>query len=133
MDVLRVVSPTLAVSVLGFLLLSGCTSTNEMYQWGSYPRQLYDHLSASSDAQEQIAAMEETLQVNKQSKPMPPGFHAHLGLLYGNLGQVDDMREQFLLEKQLYPEAGGFIDFLLQTERSSSGLSNAAEDEGEES
>jgi len=45
---------------------------------------------------------------------LPPGFHAHLGYLYGEMGRNDLMQQQFVLEKELYPESATYIDFLIQ-------------------
>lgn len=74
--------------------------------------------------------MEKIVQVNKQNKPMPPGFHAHLGLLYGEAGRFDEMRNQFLIEKELFPESAEFIDFLLASEASGEETSGRSSQEG---
>lgn len=109
------------------ILICGCASTPQMYQWGDYQRQVYHRFAANSESQEQIEAMERTLKINKENKPMPPGFHAHLGLLYGETGRFDEMREQFTTEKELFPESAGFMDFLLSSEKTSLELSQEVE------
>lgn len=95
------------------LFFSGCATTTQLYNWGSYQDQVYARFAANTNPDQQIDEMEKTLQTNKNNKPAPPGFHAHLGLLYGEAGRVNEMREQFFIEKQLYPEATQFMDFLL--------------------
>lgn len=95
------------------LLFSGCATTTQLYNWGNYQDQVYARFAGNTNPEQQINEMEKTLQTNKGSRPAPPGFHAHLGLLYGEAGRIDEMREQFLIEKQLYPEATTFMDFLL--------------------
>ena len=94
-------------------LIGGCTTTPQLYHWGSYENQIYANLTATSSPETQIDAMEKILQTHSTNKPLPPGFHAHLGLLYGQVGKIDQMREQFLIEKQLFPESTAFMDFLL--------------------
>lgn len=44
----------------------------------------------------------------------PPGFHAHLGLLYSGIGKDDQMVQQWQTEKALFPEAAAYMDFLLK-------------------
>lgn len=95
------------------LVISGCATTPEMYNWGDYESQVYARFSTNANPEQQIEAMEKTLQTNKNNKPAPPGFHAHLGLLYGEAGRINDMREQFAIEKKLFPESTAFMDFLL--------------------
>jgi len=94
-------------------VLSGCTTTPQLYNWGGYESQVYARFSANSNPEQQIDVLEKTLQTNKGNRPVPPGFHAHLGLLYGEAGRINEMREQFGLEKQLFPESATFMDFLL--------------------
>ncbi len=107
-------SPSKMLGVVVFVLLfSGCATKKQMYNWGDYESQVYARFSTNSNPEQQIDALEKTLQTNKGNRPAPPGFHAHLGLLYGEAGRVDEMREQFALEKQLFPESAAFMDFLL--------------------
>lgn len=95
------------------LIINGCATTPQMYNWGDYESQVYARFSPNANPEQQIDAMEKTLQTNKGNRPAPPGFHAHLGLLYGEAGRINEMREQFSLEKQLFPESAAFMDFLL--------------------
>ena len=45
-------------------------------------------------------------------RTLPPGFHAHLGMLYADAGKLDQVRQQFETEKALYPESATYMDFL---------------------
>lgn len=95
-------------------LTSGCaTAPQTLYNWGSYQNQLYASLKADTSPDKQILEMEKTLQTRKSDQPMAPGFHAHLGMLYGDVGRRAEMCEQFKTEKQLFPESAQFMDFLL--------------------
>jgi hypothetical protein len=99
--------------LVAFLMVSGCASNSQLYNWGSYESQVYARFTSASDPAQQIAELEKTLASAKTDRPVPPGFHAHLGLLYGEAGRSDDMIQHFTIEKTLYPEAAPFMDFLL--------------------
>jgi hypothetical protein len=45
---------------------------------------------------------------------LPPGFRAHLGMLYMKMGNGDKGVEQMQGEKAAFPEAAPFMDFLLR-------------------
>ena len=100
--------------LLAFSFMSGCTTAPKpLYNWGNYQGELYARFKATSSPDKQIQEMEKTLQSTKSRLPMAPGFHAHLGLLYGEVGRRNEMYEQFKTEKQLFPESAPFMDFLL--------------------
>lgn len=52
--------------------------------------------------------------IRSSGKTPPPGYHAHLGMLYASLGKDDQMVQQFQTEKQLFPESAAYMDFLLK-------------------
>ena len=71
------------------------------------------HARLSPDAQAQ--AMEQDLQKIKASGlAVPPGYHAHLGLLYGQQGDLDKFAQQVEQEKSKFPESQTFMDFLMR-------------------
>jgi hypothetical protein len=45
---------------------------------------------------------------------VPPGYHAHLGLLYGKQGKAAQFAQAMQTEKTLFPESAAFVDFLLR-------------------
>lgn len=105
---------TLLGATLLVALMSGCAvQPKTLYNWGTYQNQLYARFKADTSPDKQILEMEKTLQEPKASQPIAPGFHAHLGLLYGEVGRRAEMCEQFKVEKQLFPESAQFMDFLL--------------------
>ena len=58
--------------------------------------------------------MEEIIeQAHGKSKPVPPGVHAHLGMLYFETGNSDQGLTNFEQEKALFPESATYIDFLI--------------------
>ena len=62
----------------------------------------------------QVKQMEKDLQkASSLNKPVPPGFHAHLGYLYYQLGQLNQARQEFETEKTQFPESVVFMDRML--------------------
>jgi hypothetical protein len=96
-------------------LLAGCASAPErLYSWGNYQEQIYSHLQGE-DRQAQIELMESDLEkINASGKTAPPGFHAHLGLLYAETGHDAKAIANFETEKARFPESAVFMDFLLK-------------------
>jgi hypothetical protein len=109
---------SLYIMVLAFLLLGGCTQGHKpLYTWGQYQPSLYAYYQKdTSTVQEQIIALKETLERSQaENRPVPPGFHAHLGLLHATLGAGDLARQEFITEKTLFPESEQYMDFLLSS------------------
>jgi hypothetical protein len=104
-----------AVPLAATLLLAGCaTGPQPLYYWGDYQPTLYGHFTKEVGPQEQIASLEAGLEKARAAgKPVPPGYNAHLGLLYAEGEQTDQMLKYFEAEKTLYPESASYMDFLL--------------------
>lgn len=105
------------ISLLACGALSGCaTKPTPLYQWRGYQNNVDAYFAAdkqSPDVQTQI--MEEDLKKIKASgAAVPPGYYAHLGLLYGQQGNLDRFAENVQAEKQQFPEAETFMDFLMR-------------------
>jgi hypothetical protein len=108
---------TITIAMLLGATLAGCaTKPTPLYQWQRYESNVDTYFRAdkfSPDAQAQL--MEEDLQKIKASGgAVPPGYNAHLGLLYGQQGKLDQFVQQMQAEKKQYPESETFIDFLLR-------------------
>ncbi|QHI99809.1 DUF4810 domain-containing protein [Xylophilus rhododendri] len=106
----------LVLLLAGAAVLGGCAHRTEpIYQWESYQTQVYQYLQGqSSDPQKQIASLEADFQkIRAQNHKPPPGFHAHLGMLYASVGKDDQALQEFQTEKSLFPESTAFIDMLL--------------------
>lgn len=103
-----------ALAVAGAVALAGChTAPKTLYQWESYQPQVYQHFKGESPDQ-QIAALEKDLQtISAKGGAAPPGYHAHLGMLYAATGKSDQMIAQFEDEKKLFPESAVYMDFLM--------------------
>ncbi len=99
------------------LTLAGCASQKQktLYGWGNYQNQLYEHFKTEGNGNEaEIAALEENLQkIRAQGEAVPPGYHAHLGMLYASVGKDDQVIQQLQTEKALFPESTPYMDFLM--------------------
>ena len=101
---------------LSSALLSGCVAQNSLYYWGGYQDQIHTmYYSPEKAAPElQVINLEAMMEKAKsKGKALPPGFHAHLGYEYALSGQKDKAYEQFMLEKQQYPESTVYMDLLI--------------------
>ncbi|MDC8757751.1 DUF4810 domain-containing protein [Janthinobacterium fluminis] len=105
----------IAAAMLASVVLTGCqTAQKSMYQWDAYQPQVYQHFKGESPDQ-QIAALEKDLQsMDAKGTVPPPGYHAHLGMLYALAGKDGQVAPQFEAEKKLFPESSAYMDFLLK-------------------
>ena len=90
---------------------SGCVT--ELYSWQSFETQMYAYLKGES-REKQIDALEkDRAKIEEAGKSVPPGFYAHLGMLYAEAGDDYNAAACFEAEKSLFPEAAGFMGILL--------------------
>ncbi|MBE8595659.1 DUF4810 domain-containing protein [Xenorhabdus sp. BG5] len=102
--------------LLGALLLTGCvTAPKTLYEWGNYQPTLYEYYQQDETGpQEQLQALQKVVeQAKAKDKPVPPGLHAQMGLLYSKIGNIEKAFRQFEIEKNLFPESAPYMDFLL--------------------
>lgn len=98
-------------------LLSACASRQPpLYNWETYQPQVRAYFQdEGGDAEAQALAMEHNIETARAAnQALPPGFHAHLGLLYLKIGKDDHALEQIESEKAAFPESAPFMDFLLR-------------------
>ncbi len=109
------------ISISAVLLLSaalgGCAPQKPLlYQWQGYQSNVNSYFRGdklSLDAQTKLAE-EDLAKIKAAGGVVPPGYNAHLGLLYGQQGQLDQFVQQVKAEKAQYPESETFMDFLLR-------------------
>jgi hypothetical protein len=97
-------------------VLAGCAAPPSRYEWGSYEEVIYASYAAHDDvpAEKQLELLEKDYQkARAANKRMPPGWHAHLGYLYYQVGKGDQARQELLTEKAEFPESAVFVDRLL--------------------
>lgn len=105
----------LATGVALALMLGGCvTAPKPLYEWGGYQKQVYAHFKNDGSAEQQIIALEQSIEkaIAHGTTP-PPGFFAHLGLLHLSVGHDDKAAQAWIKEKALFPESTQYMDFLL--------------------
>lgn len=101
-----------ALLMAAVALLSGCVAPTQYY-WGQYENQVYLMYKApdKATAEIQVIALEKDIEVARsEDKPLAPGFYAHLGFLYFQLGQLDKARRSFEMEKSTFPESTVLMD-----------------------
>jgi len=113
--------------LLSVLLLTACAGDGKrsLYAWGDYPDRTYGYLKGEEQGwHEDITTLEEfSRKAEADRHDLPPGFRAHLGLLYLKSGQPDLAVGYFQAEKKAFPESATFMDFQLKGFK---GMDNAA-------
>ncbi|MEM8709660.1 MAG: DUF4810 domain-containing protein [Planctomycetota bacterium] len=113
----RITKGRIALSVLMLGTLASCQQNRSLYRWGNYEDSVWNvtHAEGAADLDAEIAAFGELIERSRQTdRPVAPGMHAHLGLLYSMKGQLDAAQAAFESERELYPESSAFIDGLIQ-------------------
>src|SRR4030088_1640334 len=98
-----------AIFVLGAsLALAGCAAPQSRYEWGSYEEVVYASYLSRDDvpAERQFEILEKDYQTARSAnRRMPPGWHAHLGYLYYQVGTGVPARQGLMAEKAACPAA----------------------------
>lgn len=96
---------------------SVCEARGATYHWGSIETVLYRRLvrPERTSPEEGIAKLRKELEKAAEAhRAAPPGIHAFLGLLLLESGAVAEAREEFAMEKTIFPESGLLMDRLIQ-------------------
>ncbi len=102
--------------LLALLVVAAGCARPTLYSWGQYEELIYRSYAAPGAVapEMQIERLEADYQrARAENKPVPPGFHAHLGFLYFQLGKLDQAKQELETEKAQFPESAVFIDRLL--------------------
>ena len=102
---------------LFLLLLLGSCASQTIYYWGHYESLLYDQYQTPGKAtpEMQVLKLEEDIEKSKsKNKPLPPGFFAHLGYQYLQMGRTEEAKTSFESEKRQYPESAVLMDRFLK-------------------
>lgn len=95
------------------LTLAGCATNTALYNWGPYENQIYAHFKNESP-EEQILILEKHVQETQaKGRQLPPGFRAHLGLLYSKVGREGDFVMALEQEKAAFPESAIYVANIL--------------------
>ena len=93
----------------------GCAAPTK-YSWGQYEDLVYESYAkpGNTPPERQVEKLEADYQkARSDNKPVPPGWHAHLGYLYFELGKADQAKQEFETEKSSFPESAVYMDRLL--------------------
>jgi hypothetical protein len=95
---------------------AGCAAQETRYAWGAYEDLIYVvHAKPGAltpEAQvEQLEKDRETARA--KNKPLPPGWHAHLGYVYYQMGRADLAQQELLAERAAFPESAVLVEHLL--------------------
>lgn len=103
-------------------VLAGCKTKDPIYYHGQYNAVVYNYFKAEDmTISEQVQALEELVDTAKaKNKSIAPGIHAHLGMLYFELGNANLGLEHFNTETELFPESKPYIDFLVNSAKGKS-------------
>lgn len=96
--------------ITAIFVLSGCATNKSLYDWGPYEPQVYSFFKGTAP-EEQIQILEKHLaEVQGKGTVPPPGFYAHLGMLYSKVGRDAEVQKMFAMEMKLYPESSTYIN-----------------------
>ncbi len=107
----------MAACLLAAMVLGGCATQKAqppLYVWSNYEGSVNDYLRANKVSPETLLQQMEAdlVRIKAGGGAVPPGFYAHLGLLYGKVGRADQFALQMEAEKKQFPESATFMDFL---------------------
>jgi len=105
------------------LALAACSSPPKtLYAWDGYNDAVYSYLKNEASPEEQVLAFEKGIQTaNAKGLTVPPGYYAHLGLVYLKTGRTEQAINAWEHEKSLFPESQTYIDFLLRNMQKNKG------------
>ena len=103
------------------LQLQACTSAPPtLYQWHDYSARTHDYLQTHGNTADtpsrdaSLKTMQDSLaDFQNEKHRAPPGYHAHLGLLYAQQGDLAQYSEALETEKALFPESTVFMNYLM--------------------
>ena len=107
----------LITAVCALLTLTGCaTKPIPLYQWQGYQGNLDSYFRGDKIGLEsQAQLMEADLKkIKATGGAVPPGYTAHLGLIYGQQGYMDKFAAYLSEEKTRFPESATFVGFLMR-------------------
>lgn len=103
-----------ALVIAAAAALSGCvTPPKTLYYWGDYQPVVYSHFKGDAAEAQQVKLEQTAHLAQSRGEAVPPGFNAHLGLLYLHTGQLDKAKGAFETEAVLFPESKPYMNFLL--------------------
>lgn len=105
-----------AAIAMGSVLVGCAEAPKRLYHWEGFQGQLYEHFKAdSSSPEEQLRVLGAQVEKARASgAALPPGFRAHLAMIYIRLGRDGEAKQELEAEKANFPESAQYMDFLLK-------------------
>jgi hypothetical protein len=105
-----------AAMAMGSVLIGCAQAPRQRYHWEGFQGQLYEYFKAdSSSPEEQLRVLDAQVQKARASgAALPPGFRAHLAMIYLRLGRDGEAKQELEAEKANFPESTQYMDFLLK-------------------
>ncbi len=114
--------PLLLTALLAATLAGCATRQQPLYYWGNFQDQQYAYFKGDKGPEDGIQNLERVREeARSRGRPVPPGFQAHLGMLYGQTGRTDLFEQNLLAERQQFPESAVYVDFLLKKKQKQEG------------
>jgi len=95
------------------VLMTGCATNKNLYNWGAYEPQVYSYFKGDSPEKQVVELEKHLAEIKNKGDMPPPGFYAHLGMLYSKVGRDSETIGMFDLEKKTYPESSVFINNII--------------------
>jgi hypothetical protein len=103
------------LALLSVICFSACTGApGSLYAWGNYENKVYAYLQNESPAEQIDVLQNDLIKIEETGRKAPPGYYAHLGMLYAEVGEHGLAISCFMAEKARFPEAAVFMDYLLE-------------------
>ena len=97
------------------LLLCGCATTHQRYDWGNYESSLYVYYKNPASAPQFVQSLQDLIATaNKTGRPVAPGIYAEYGYLLMQEGKSQDAIAAFRQEEDHWPESKAFMDQMMK-------------------
>jgi hypothetical protein len=97
------------------LLLCGCATTHQRYDWGNYESSLYVYYKNPASAPRFVQSLQDLIATaNKTGRPVAPGIYAEYGYLLMQEGKSQDAIAAFRQEEDHWPESKAFMDQMMK-------------------
>lgn len=107
-------APAAVLAVLAVLILSGCATSRQGYDWGRYDQLLYETYKEAANAGELRAGLEAHIAaLEAGNAKVAPGLYAELGTLYLEAGDADRAIAWYEKERAEWPESRGLMTALI--------------------
>ena len=105
-----------AAIAMGSVLVGCVQAPTRLYYWEGFQGQLYEYFKAdSSSPEDQLRILDAQAQKARASgAALPPGFRAHLAMIYLRLGRDGEAKQELEAEKANFPESTQYMNFLLK-------------------